>query len=68
MNKEILSFLLNINLKVKDEWTIINTLHHTHPVNRAKTVINSITSFLPAISTFNILYGNANKFVPWLYL
>ena len=38
IKKEVLSFLYNKNLKVKEEWTIVNSLHLTHPVHNSKRV------------------------------
>ena len=40
IKKEILSYLYNNNLKVKEEWTIVNSLHLTHPVQHSKQVSN----------------------------
>jgi hypothetical protein len=33
-----LSFLYNKNMEVKEEWTIVNSLHLTHPVHNSKRV------------------------------
>jgi hypothetical protein len=35
-----LSFLYNNNLEVKEEWTIVNSFHLTHPVHNFKRVSN----------------------------
>jgi hypothetical protein len=40
INKEVLSFLHNNNLEVKEEWTIVNSLHLTHPMHNSKRVSN----------------------------
>ena len=40
IKKEVLSFLYNNNLEVKEEWTIVNSLHLTHPVQHSKQVSN----------------------------
>jgi hypothetical protein len=40
IKKEVLSFLYNNNLEVKEEWTIVNSLHLTHPVHNSKRVSN----------------------------
>jgi hypothetical protein len=40
IKKEVLSFLYNNNLEVKEEWTIINSLHLTHPMHNSKRVSN----------------------------
>ena len=40
IKKEILSFLYNNNLVVKEEWTVINYLHLTHPLQSSKRVSN----------------------------
>jgi hypothetical protein len=37
---EVLSFLYNNNLEVKEEWTIVNSLHLTHPIHNSKRVNN----------------------------
>jgi hypothetical protein len=36
--KEVLSFLYNNNMEVKEEWTIVNSLHLTHPNHNSKRV------------------------------
>jgi hypothetical protein len=41
VKKEVLSFLYNNNLEVKEEWTIVNSLHLTHPMHNSKRVSNS---------------------------
>jgi hypothetical protein len=41
IKKEVLSFLYNNNLEVKEEWTIVNSLHLTHPMHTSKWVNNS---------------------------
>jgi hypothetical protein len=46
IKKEVLSFLYNNNLEVKEEWTIINSLHLTHPVHNSKRVYNFSFFFL----------------------
>ena len=38
IKKEILSFLYNNNLEVKEEWTIVNSLHLTDPMQSSKRV------------------------------
>ena len=38
IKKEVLSFLYNNNLEVKEEWTIVNSLHLTHPMHNSKWV------------------------------
>ena len=38
VKKEVLSYLYNNNLVVKEEWTIVNSLHLTHPVHTSKRV------------------------------
>ena len=43
IKKEVLSFLYNNNLEVKDEWTIVNSLHLTHPMHNSKPVSNCST-------------------------
>jgi hypothetical protein len=40
IKKEVLSFLYNNNLEVKEEWTIVNCLHLAHPVHTSKRVSN----------------------------
>ena len=40
IKKEVLSFLYNNNLEVKEEWTIVNSLHLTHPMHNSKRVNN----------------------------
>ena len=40
IKKEVLSFFYNNNLEVKNEWTIVNSLHITHPVHNSKRVNN----------------------------
>ena len=45
IKKEVLSFLYNNNLEVKEEWTIVNSLHLTHPMHNSKRV--SITNHFP---------------------
>ncbi len=40
IKKEVLSFLYNNNLEVKEEWTIVNSLHLTHPMHNSKRVSN----------------------------
>ena len=40
IKKEVLSFLYNNNLEVNEEWTIVNSLHLTHPVQNSKRVSN----------------------------
>ena len=40
IKKEILSFLYNNNLEVKKEWTVVNSLHLTHPLQSSKWVSN----------------------------
>jgi hypothetical protein len=40
IKKEVLSFLHNNNLEVKEEWTIVNSLHLSHPVHNSKRVSN----------------------------
>jgi hypothetical protein len=47
IKKEVLSYLYNNNLEVKEEWTIINSLHLTHPMHNSKRVSNqSLYSFI----------------------
>ena len=41
IRREIESYLKNNDLKVKDEWTIINSMHLTHPTNPSKYVSKS---------------------------
>ena len=38
IRREIESYLKNNDLKVKDEWTIINSMHLSHPTNPSKFV------------------------------
>ena len=38
IKKEVLSFLYNNNLEVKEEWTIGNALHLTHLLHNSKRV------------------------------
>jgi hypothetical protein len=38
IKKEVLSFLYNNNLLVKEEWTIVNSLYLTHHVHNSKGV------------------------------
>ena len=45
VKKELLSFLYNNNLEVKEEWTIVNSLHLTHPMHNSKRV--SISNRFP---------------------
>jgi hypothetical protein len=40
IKKEVLSYLYNNNLEVKEEWTIVNSLHLTHPMHNSKRVSN----------------------------
>jgi hypothetical protein len=40
IKKEVFSFLYNNNLEVKEEWTIVNSLHLTHPIHISKRVSN----------------------------
>ena len=42
VKKEVLSYLYNNNLEVKEEWTIVNSLHLTHPVHTSKRVSHFI--------------------------
>ena len=42
VKKEVLSFLYNNNLEVQEEWTIVNSLHLTHPVHTSKRVSHFI--------------------------
>jgi hypothetical protein len=60
IKKEVLSFLYNNNLEVKEEWTIVNSLHLTHPVHNSKRV--SISNHFPL---FNLsLYHIPNNSAP----
>jgi hypothetical protein len=58
IKKEVLSFLYNNNLEVKEEWTIVNALHLTHPLHNSKRVRNSSNFFLysnsPSFMTLSI--------------
>jgi len=38
IKKELFSFFNKNNLKMKEEWTIINSLHLCHPLNPSKLV------------------------------
>jgi len=51
VKKEVLSFLYNNNLEVKEEWTIVNSLHLTHPMHNSKRVSNS--NQFPLFEFFN---------------
>ena len=62
VKKEVLSFLYNNNLEVKEEWTIVNSLHLTHPMHNSKRVSN--WSHFPlfkfaVIHTFNHIANNS---------
>jgi len=47
VKKELLSFLNKNNLKVKEEWTVINSLHLAHPLNTSKYVSVRFQLFKP---------------------
>ena len=51
VKKEVLSYLYNNNLEVKEEWTIVNSLHLIHPMHNSKRV--SISNHFPL---FNFSY------------
>lgn len=50
VKREVAGFFKNYKLKIKDEWTIINSLHLANPMNPSKFVSsNFILSFLALI-------------------
>ena len=51
VKKEVLSYLFNNNLEVKEEWTIVNSLHLTYSLHNSKRV-SICTQFL----LFNFLF------------
>ena len=55
IKKELLSFLYNNNLEVKEEWTVVNSLHLTHPMHTSKRV-RILTIFNICICIVNSTY------------
>jgi len=53
VKKEVARFFKNYKLKIKDEWTIINCLHLTNPMNPSKNVS----------SNFNLLFFGFDSIV-----
>jgi hypothetical protein len=53
IKKEILSFLYNNNLEIKEEWTIVNSLHLTHPMHNSKRV--GISTHFPLLFSHSLL-------------
>jgi hypothetical protein len=64
IKKEVLSFLYNNNLEIKEEWTIVNSLHLTHPMHNSKRVSISIHLPLFNFSLFPVLNHIPNKSGP----
>jgi hypothetical protein len=64
IKKEVLSFLYNNNLEVKEEWTIVNFLHLTHPMHNSKRVSNSSYFLLFKFSILHDFNHLANNLGP----
>jgi hypothetical protein len=62
IKKEVLSFLYNNNLEVKEEWTIVNSLHLTHPMHNSKRVSNFCNFPLFKLSLIHDFKYIANNF------
>ena len=64
IKKEVLSFLYNNNLEVKEEWTVVNSLHLTHPIHNSKRVSNLNRSPFFNFSLLHYLKHIANDLRP----
>ena len=64
IKKEVLSFLYNNNLEFKEEWTIVNSLHLTHPMHNSKRVIISNHFPLFYLSFLSVLHIFPNNLAP----
>ena len=61
IKREVLSFLYNNNLEVKEEWTIVNSLHLTHPLHNSKRVSNFCHLMLFNFASLHVLNHIANN-------